>query len=208
MTRSIPVVTVSSWTTPLLLQRRTPCGLRQVTVAWFLPTDNLLPSREQQLINCDTVDSGCNGELMDNASASAKKNAMLTASHSYIATKGTCMASTQGSVAEYKVVFTDGVHVLMSTVAQQSVPIAVATDQRSFQSYSSGVLTASRDMLYQLFGVGALAHRGLPPLFGGFVRDVPLAFPAPHLLPVRAVQVTATPWLRRQSLIEYTLMLR
>ena len=46
--------------------------------AWFLPTDNLLPSSEQQLINCDTVDSGCNGELMDNASASAKKNAMWT----------------------------------------------------------------------------------------------------------------------------------
>ena len=34
--------------------------------------------------------------------------------------------------------------------------------------------------LYQLFGVGALAHRGLPP-DRGFVREVPLAFPAPHL---------------------------
>ena len=34
-------------------------------------------------------------------------------------------------------------------------------------------------MLYQLFGVGALAHRGLPPV-RGFVREVPLAFPAPH----------------------------
>ena len=33
--------------------------------------------------------------------------------------------------------------------------------------------------LDQLFGVGALAHRGLPPV-RGFVRDVPLAFPAPH----------------------------
>ena len=34
-------------------------------------------------------------------------------------------------------------------------------------------------MLYQLFGVGALAHRGLPPV-RGFVREVLLAFPAPH----------------------------
>ena len=33
---------------------------------------------------------------------------------------------------------------------------------------------------YQLFGVAALAHRGLPPC-RGFVREVPLAFPAPHL---------------------------
>ena len=34
--------------------------------------------------------------------------------------------------------------------------------------------------LYQLFGVAALAPRGLPPC-RGFVREVPLAFPAPHL---------------------------
>ena len=34
-------------------------------------------------------------------------------------------------------------------------------------------------MLYQLFGVGAIAHRGLLPV-RGFVREVPLAFPAPH----------------------------
>ena len=93
MTRSTSVVTVSSWITPPLLQRKTQCGLRQVTVVWSLTTDNLLPSSEQQLINCDTVDSGCNSELMDNASASAKKNAMWTETgHSYIATKGHCAA--------------------------------------------------------------------------------------------------------------------
>ena len=34
-------------------------------------------------------------------------------------------------------------------------------------------------MLYQLFGVGALAHRGLLSVWG-FVQEVPLAFPAPH----------------------------
>ena len=34
--------------------------------------------------------------------------------------------------------------------------------------------------LSQLFGVAALAPRGLPPC-RGFVREVPLAFPAPHL---------------------------
>ena len=42
------------------------------------------------------------------------------------------------------------------------------------------LLRVHRGNIYQLFGVGALAHRGLPP-FRGFVREVPLAFPALHL---------------------------
>ena len=65
-------------------------------------------------MNCDTVDSGCNGELMNNAFASAEENAVYTETvYSYTATKGTCMVSspttgiTQGSVTGYTDVFTD-----------------------------------------------------------------------------------------------------
>ena len=65
-------------------------------------------------MNCDTVDSGCNGELTDNAFASAEENAVCTETvYSYTATKGACMVSspttgiTQGSVTGYKDVFTD-----------------------------------------------------------------------------------------------------
>ena len=49
--------------------------------------------------------------------------------------------------------------------------------------------------LYQLFGVGALAHRGLLPVRGQCGQSHWLT---PHctFLPVRAVQVTATPCLR------------
>ena len=73
---------------------RVSSTISYIECAWFLATNNLLPSSEQQLVNCDTVDPGCNGELMDNAYASAKKNVMWTETgHSYIATKGTCMAS-------------------------------------------------------------------------------------------------------------------
>merc|ERR1712135_52248 len=96
------------------------------------------------------VDSGCNGGLMDNGFAFAEKNAMCTEdSYSYTARKGTCKASSctvglsQGSVTGYKDVSTDSEQALMSAVAQQPVSIAIGADQSSFQSYSSGVLTAS-----------------------------------------------------------------
>ena len=89
-------------------------------------------------MNCDTVDSGCNGELMNNAFASAEENAMCTETvYSYTATKGICMASsptngiTQESVTGYKDVSTDNEQTPMSTLLQQSVSIDIETDQSS-----------------------------------------------------------------------------
>ena len=61
----------------------------------------------------DTIDSGCNGKLIDIAFAFAEENATCTEdSYSYAATKGTrrvlhCTLIAQGSVKRYKNVPTD-----------------------------------------------------------------------------------------------------
>ena len=41
-------------------------------------TGTLSPLSKQQLLNCDTVDSGRNGELLNNGFASDKKSTMCT----------------------------------------------------------------------------------------------------------------------------------
>ena len=79
-------------------------------------------------MNCNTVDSACNGELTNNGFVFAVKNAMCTeANHSYscLATEGTCKASycnvelAHGSVTGYRGVSNDSEQALMSAVGQQ-----------------------------------------------------------------------------------------
>jgi len=53
---------------------------------------------------------------------------------------------------------TDSEHVSVSTVAQQPVPIALQRNQSSFQSYSSGVSTASYGMKLDTVSLSSAAE--------------------------------------------------
>ena len=55
---------------------------------------NMLPLCEQELVDCVTVDSSCNGELMDNAFIFAKNIAIYTeGTYPYTAQDETCSFS-------------------------------------------------------------------------------------------------------------------
>merc|ERR1712072_312231 len=62
--------------------------------AWEIATGNLVSFSEQQFVDCDKVDSGCNGGLMDNGFNYAKGTAIATEdSYPYTAADGSCKAA-------------------------------------------------------------------------------------------------------------------
>merc|ERR1711972_482614 len=117
--------------------------------AWEIATGKLVSLSEQQFVDCDKVDSGCSGGLMDNAFQYAEKNAICTEeSYSYTGRGGTCKASSctvgipNGGVTGFKDVAKNDMQALMEAVTQQPVSIAIEADKSSFQLYRSGILSS------------------------------------------------------------------
>jgi len=118
--------------------------------AWEIASGNLVSLSEQQFVDCDTQDSGCDGGSMDTAFEYAEKNDLCTEdSYPYKAKSGTCSASSctvgiaKGGVTGYKDVSSDSEEALMSALNQQPVSIAIEADKSVFQLYTSGVLSGT-----------------------------------------------------------------
>jgi len=112
-----------------------------------IATGKLVSLSEQQFVDCDKVDQGCNGGLMDHAFNYAEANAICTeSSYPYKGKKGSCLASSctvglsKGSVTGYKDVSKDDMNALMEAVTQQPVSIAIEANLPTFQLYKNGVL--------------------------------------------------------------------
>uniref|UniRef100_A0A7R9U8K6 Peptidase C1A papain C-terminal domain-containing protein n=1 Tax=Pinguiococcus pyrenoidosus TaxID=172671 RepID=A0A7R9U8K6_9STRA len=113
--------------------------------AYAVQTGQLIDLSEQNLVDCDNVDQGCNGGLMDYAFEYAKENGGLCSldSYPYIGFEETCESSkctpVPGTAVDSWVDVQPTESALMSAVTKTPVSVAIEADQRSFQLYSSGV---------------------------------------------------------------------
>ncbi|XP_030519581.2 zingipain-2-like [Rhodamnia argentea] len=109
-----------------------------------IKSGNLPVLSEQQLIDCDTEASGCEGGLPDNAFNYIIHNRGIASedTYPYQGTDGTCDSSKAAQQAAQIKEFNDvqpGEEELLKAVAQQPVSVGIAAGGQEFQSYTGGV---------------------------------------------------------------------
>merc|ERR1712100_566312 len=119
--------------------------------AWELASGSLTSLSEQQFLDCDTTDSGCNGglEYQGWSFFKSKDEGICTEqSYPYKARDGSCAYSSctlgipAGGITGVTHV-AKGSSALQSALQKQPVSIGIQADQSSFQFYSGGILTAA-----------------------------------------------------------------
>jgi len=116
---------------------------------WKLAGHALVSLSEQLLVSCDTIDSGCNGGLMDDAMDWIVKDngghLVSEASYPYVSGDGTaprCDRKNNKDVASIT-----GHHDLPHNEADMAAwvyshgPLSIAVDATSWQTYSGGIMT-------------------------------------------------------------------
>jgi len=121
--------------------------------AYEIKYGSLVSFSEQNLVSCDTIDSACNGGLMDNAFKWTKTNGGLCTESGYPYTSGTtgqtgactttCTKNTKVAPVSFTDVAKNSDSALMTAIAQQPVSVAIQANQPAFQTYKTGVLTGT-----------------------------------------------------------------
>jgi C1A family cysteine protease len=121
--------------------------------ARFLDTGELVSLSEQQLVDCDKLDSGCMGGLMDNAFLFDENNTGLCSEEDYpyaghkhwfrgcYEKKGLCDDVPHTRVKTFFDVANGTNDDLMAAIAIQPVSVAIEADQTGFQFYKKGVFS-------------------------------------------------------------------
>jgi len=112
-----------------------------------IKTGQLTSLSEQQLIDCSTANSGCNGGVLDYAMQFVISNAGLCteSAYPYQGVQGTCKKTCTkvSKITSYKDVTAYSESSLQAAVASQPVGVAIEADQNAFQFYSGGVMTGT-----------------------------------------------------------------
>jgi hypothetical protein len=114
--------------------------------AYKLAGNPLTSFSEQYLVDCDKVDQGCNGGLMDNAFKEIEKLGGLPteASYPYKGRKEACESQPLvATLTGFTDVPTKSEAGLVAALDKQPVSVAVEADKSVFQSYKSGVIKSA-----------------------------------------------------------------
>lgn len=109
--------------------------------AWAISGYQLVDLSEQQLVDCSTQNSGCNGGEMDFAFQYVELNGLCAYdTYPYVAVQGNCEACEPvAKLQGYHDVQSGNETALMEELQLGPVSIAIEADQQSFQFYSEGV---------------------------------------------------------------------
>jgi len=118
--------------------------------AWVVGGNNLVSLSEQELVSCDEHESACNGGPMDYAFNYVKDHGLASEeNYPYVSGNGVVPPCNDSKVAQKVASISDFVDVktrsedaLENALNISPVAVAIEADKYSFQSYSSGVLTA------------------------------------------------------------------
>ncbi|CDP13261.1 unnamed protein product [Coffea canephora] len=112
-----------------------------------IKTGQLVSLSEQELVDCETDNEGCNGGLMENAYEFIKKSGGITTErlYPYKARDGSCDSSKMNAPAVtidgHEMVPANDENALMKAVANQPVSVAIDASGSDMQFYSEGVYT-------------------------------------------------------------------
>lgn len=118
--------------------------------AHYLDTGNLTSLSEQELVDCDQLDYGCGGGLMDNAFLFDENSTGICSEEDYpyamhkrwlrgcASEKGECEPVEHTRVKSF-IDVENTVDALVEALVKQPVSVAIEADKQSFQFYKSGV---------------------------------------------------------------------
>uniref|UniRef100_A0A2N9I7B2 Vignain n=1 Tax=Fagus sylvatica TaxID=28930 RepID=A0A2N9I7B2_FAGSY len=112
-----------------------------------IKTKQLVSLSEQELVDCDTKNQGCNGGLMENAFEFIKQTGGVTTdkNYPYDAKHESCDSSKMNApmvqIDGHENVPQNDEHALMKSVAKQPVSVAIDAGSKDFQFYSEAIFT-------------------------------------------------------------------